>query len=279
MRWSQAFIPTLRDDPSDAEAVSHRLLVRAGFIRQLMAGSYSILPAAFRVRAKIEKIISEEIDAIGGQQFLLGALHPSDVWRQSGRWDVMGDEMFRIVDRKGADVALGMTHEEIFATVASELSSYKQLPQLWYQIQTKFRDEVRPRYGIMRGREFMMKDAYSFHADDMSAQETYQNMAAAYANIFKRCGLGFKMVVADSGTIGGNFSHEFAVLAEKLPALLPPEWPVEYGYLEFADPLIRDGLDRLRERGCDRILAVPGDRKSTRLNSSHTDISRMPSSA
>ncbi|GBE25897.1 proline--tRNA ligase [bacterium BMS3Bbin02] len=214
MRWSQAFIPTLRDDPSDAEAVSHRLLVRAGFIRQLMAGSYSILPAAFRVRAKIEKIISEEIDAIGGQQFLLGALHPSDVWRQSGRWDVMGDEMFRIVDRKGADVALGMTHEEIFATVASELSSYKQLPQLWYQIQTKFRDEPRPKSGLLRVREFTMKDSYSLDIDQDGLDKQFEAHYGAYLRIFARLDLDAIPVEASSGAMGGSGSVEFMVRSD-----------------------------------------------------------------
>ena len=161
MRWSQAFIPTLRDDPANADAASHRLLVRAGFIRQLSAGHYSILPLGQRVRAKVDRIIREEIDGIGGQQFHLPAMHPAEVWRASGRWEKMGEEMFRLVDRKGADNALGMTHEEIFATLASEISSYKQLPQLWYQIQTKFRDEPRPKSGVLRVREFTMKDSYS----------------------------------------------------------------------------------------------------------------------
>ncbi|NOX23593.1 MAG: proline--tRNA ligase [Actinobacteria bacterium] len=214
MRWSQAFIPTLRDDPSDADAVSHRLLVRAGFIRQLMAGSYSILPAAFRVRAKIDRIIREEIDAIGGQQFLLGALHPADVWRRSGRWDVMGDEMFRIVDRKGADVALGMTHEEIFATVASELTSYKQLPQLWYQIQTKFRDEPRPKSGLLRVREFTMKDSYSLDIDQDGLDKQFDAHYGAYERIFSRLGLDAIAVDASSGAMGGSGSVEFMVRSD-----------------------------------------------------------------
>ncbi|MBW2290420.1 MAG: proline--tRNA ligase, partial [Deltaproteobacteria bacterium] len=161
MRWSQAFIPTLRDDPADAEAVSHKLLVRAGYIRQLSSGIYSLLPLGLRVCAKITAIVRHEMEAIGAQEFRLPALHPAEIWQRSGRWEGMGDEMFRIKDRRGADMALGMTHEEIFATIAGELRSYKQLPQIWYQIQTKFRDEPRPKSGVLRVREFTMKDSYS----------------------------------------------------------------------------------------------------------------------
>ena len=159
MRWSQLHIPTLREDPADAEAVSHRLLVRAGFIRQLMAGHYSLLPLAVRVRAKVIEIIREEMNRIGGQELLLPAMHPAGIWRRTGRWDVMGEEMFRLRDRKGADIALGMTHEEIFTTLALELRSYRDLPQVWYQFQTKFRDEPRPKSGLLRVREFTMKDS------------------------------------------------------------------------------------------------------------------------
>ena len=165
MRWSQLHVPTLREDPADAEAASHRLLVRAGFIRQLMAGHYALLPLAVRVRAKIMQIIREEMAAIGAQEFLLPAMHPADVWRRSGRWELMGEEMFRLRDRKGADLALGMTHEEIFALTAAELRSYRDLPQAWYQFQTKFRDEPRPKSGLIRVREFTMKDSYSFDLD------------------------------------------------------------------------------------------------------------------
>jgi prolyl-tRNA synthetase len=152
LRWSQAFIPTLRDDPADAEAVSHKLLVRAGFVRQLMAGSYSLLPPAMRVRAKIMEIIRQESNAIGGQEFLLPALQPAEIWQKSGRWTSVGQEMFRLNDRKEADLVLGMTHEEVFSTLATEMKSHKELPQLWYQIQTKFRDEPRPKSGVLRVR-------------------------------------------------------------------------------------------------------------------------------
>ena len=215
MHYSKMFIPTLKESPADAEVVSHKLMVRAGMIRQVASGIYSILPLGLRVLRKVEQIIREEMNNIGGQETFLPSIQPAELWQESGRWDFYGKELLRIKDRHGREFCYGPTHEEIITDIVrKEVNSYKKLPLILYQIQTKFRDEVRPRYGIMRGREFMMKDAYSFHADDMSAQETYQNMAAAYANIFKRCGLGFKMVVADSGTIGGNFSHEFAVLAE-----------------------------------------------------------------
>ena len=160
MRWSSAFIPTLREAPADAEASSHRLLVRGGFIRQLHAGHYSLLPLGLRVHDKIAKIVREEMDAIGGQEFLLPAMHPASLWKQSGRWELMGEEMFRLQDRSGVDLALGMTHEEIFSNIATTFNSYKELPQIWYQIQTKFRDEPRPKSGLLRVREFAMKDSY-----------------------------------------------------------------------------------------------------------------------
>ena len=211
MRWSHAFIPTLRDDPADAEAVSHKLLVRAGFIRQLMSGVYSLLPVAFRVRAKIRKIIEEEIDRIGGQQFLLPAIHPAEIWQKSGRWDVMGDEMFRLKDRRGADLALGMTHEEVFTTLAAELTSYKQLPQLWYQIQTKLRDEPRPKSGVLRVREFTMKDSYTFDIDEAGLASQFDAHYGAYTRIFDRLGLDSIPVEASSGAMGGSGSVEFMV--------------------------------------------------------------------
>jgi prolyl-tRNA synthetase len=215
MHYSKMFIPTLKESPADAEVVSHKLMVRAGMIRQVASGIYSILPLGLRVLRKVEQIIREEMNSIDGQETFLPSIQPAELWQESGRWDFYGKELLRIKDRHGREFCYGPTHEEIITDIVKkDVKSYKKLPLILYQIQTKFRDEVRPRYGIMRGREFMMKDAYSFHADDASARETYQNMATAYANIFKRCGLGFKMVVADSGTIGGNFSHEFAVLAE-----------------------------------------------------------------
>lgn len=211
MRWSRAFIPTLRDDPAEAEAVSHRLLVRGGFIRQLNAGHYSMLPLGQRVRARIEGIIRSEMDAVGGQQFHLPALHPGEIWKKSGRWELMGEELFRLVDRKGADNALGMTHEEIFAMLASELSSYRQLPQIWYQIQTKFRDEPRPKSGVLRVREFTMKDSYSLDLDTDGLDLSFDLHHGAYRRIFGRMGLDAVDVEASSGAMGGTKSIEFMV--------------------------------------------------------------------
>jgi prolyl-tRNA synthetase len=209
MRWSQLFVPTLRDAPNDAVAPSHALLVRGGFIRQLHAGHYSMLPMGWRVHQKVAQIVREEIDAIGGQEFLLPTMHPAEIWKQSGRWDTMGEIMFRLVDRKGGDTALGITHEEIFATVASELSSYKQLPQLWYHIQTKFRDEARPKSGLLRVREFHMKDSYSFDIDQAGLDRQFDAHDAAYRRIFERIGVPAFGVEASSGAMGGNSSVEF----------------------------------------------------------------------
>ncbi len=211
MRWSQAFIPTLRDDPTDAEAVSHKLLVRAAFIRQLMAGVYTLLPLAYRSRAKIRRIIEEEMDAIGGQEFLFPSLHPAEIWSKTGRLDVMGEEMFRFFDRKSGEVVLGMTHEEIFTTIATELTSYKQLPQTWYQIHTKFRDEPRPKSGLLRVREFTMKDSYTFDLDQEGLDKAFDAHYAAYQRIFARLGLDAVPVAASSGAMGGSGSVEFMV--------------------------------------------------------------------
>jgi prolyl-tRNA synthetase len=212
VRLSHSFVPTLKEAPADAQVASHRLLVRAGFIRQLGAGIYDHLPLARRSIAKIEAIIREEMDAVGGQEFHLPALHPAEIWRESGRWTVMGDNMFRLKDRKGADYCLGMTHEEIFAAVArDELRSYRQLPQVWYQIQTKFRDEPRPKSGLLRVREFTMKDAYSFDVDRAGLDRSYEDQRRAYERIFGRCGLEFVAVQAHSGSMGGSESSEFMV--------------------------------------------------------------------
>jgi prolyl-tRNA synthetase len=212
MRWSTLFIPTLREDPADAEVTSHRLLVRAGYIRQLTAGVYSLLPLAQRVRLKVIQIIREEMNRIGGQEFLLPAIHPAEVWKESGRWEVMGDNMFRLRDRKGVDMALGMTHEEVFTTIArNTINSYRQLPQLWYQIQTKFRDEARPKSGLLRVREFTMKDAYSFDVDLAGLEKSFQDQHDAYCRIFTRCGLKYTAVEASSGAMGGSKSTEFMV--------------------------------------------------------------------
>jgi prolyl-tRNA synthetase len=202
-------IPTLREDPADADAPSHRLLLRAGYVRQLMAGHYCLLPLAVRVRAKIIEIIRQEMDRIGAQEFVLPAMHPAEIWRRSGRWEVMGEEMFRLRDRKGADLALGMTHEEIFATVALELKSYRQLPQMWYQFQAKFRDEPRPRSGLLRTREFTMKDSYSFDLGPEGLDASFDRHHGAYVAIFERLGIPAIPVEASSGSMGGSTSTEF----------------------------------------------------------------------
>jgi len=213
-RWSQLFIPTLREAPADAEVASHKLLLRAGYIRQLGAGIYSYLFLGNRSINKIIAIIREEMDRIG-QEFLLPALNPREVWEASGRWAGMGDNMFRLKDRKGAELCLAMTHEEVMTDIArKELRSYKQLPQIWYQIQTKFRDEPRPKSGLLRVRQFIMKDAYSFDIDEAGLDASYNKHDAAYRRIFSRCGLQFVSVDADSGAMGGSASQEFMVYTD-----------------------------------------------------------------
>ncbi len=209
MRWSQLHIPTLREDPADADAASHRLLLRAGYIRQLMAGHYSLLPLAIRVRAKIIDIIREEMNGIGAQEFLLPSMQPAQIWERTGRLDIMGEEMFRLKDRKSAEMVLGVTHEEIFATIAGELSSYRELPQFWYQFQVKFRDEPRPKSGLIRVREFTMKDSYSFDIDEAGLDVSFDAHRAAYERIFARLGIPAFAVEASNGTMGGSDSVEF----------------------------------------------------------------------
>ncbi len=209
MRWSQLFAPTLRDAPNDAVAPSHSLLIRAGFIRQLHAGHYSMLPLGWRVHEKVANIVRDEINEIGGQEFLLPTLHPAAIWQKSGRWDAMGEIMFRLKDRKNTDQALGITHEEIFATVAAELTSHKQLPQVWYHIQIKFRDEARPKSGLLRVREFHMKDSYSFDIDAAGLDAAFAAHDEAYRKIFQRLGIPAFGVEASSGAMGGNASVEF----------------------------------------------------------------------
>ena len=211
MRWSSLFIPTLRDAPAEADAVSHRLLVRGGFMRQLQSGHYSMLPLGWRVHQKVAEVIRQEMDGIGAQEFLLPAMHPASLWQASGRWESMGDEMFRLTDRKGADLALGMTHEEVFATISQELNSYRELPQLWYQIQWKFRDEPRPKSGLLRVREFAMKDSYSFDLDDDGLDRSFDLHHDAYQRIFRRLDLDARPVEASSGAMGGSASVEFMV--------------------------------------------------------------------
>ena len=215
MRLSQLLLPTVKEDPAGAEAVSHKLMVRAGLVRQLAAGIYVFLPAGWRVMQKIEQIIREEMDAIGCQEMLMPVMQPAEIWQESGRWDAIGEEMFRLKDRKRADMALAMTHEEAVTWLAArEIHSYKQLPQLWYHFQTKERDEARPKSGILRTREFIMKDSYSLDVSEEALQESYRLHIGAYDRIFSRCGLDFMMVEGDSGMMGGAVSHEYMAYAD-----------------------------------------------------------------
>ena len=215
MRMSKSFVPTLKENPADATVASHQLLVRAGFMRQLAAGIYSILPLGQRAIHEITRVVREEMDGIGGQEFYLPALNPREVWEESGRWTVMGENMFRFKDRKGADMCLAMTHEEIFTVLArAEVRSYRQLPQTWYQIQTKFRDEPRPKSGLLRVRQFTMKDSYSFDVDKGGLDKSFEAHRLAYARIFQRCGLTTLQVEAHSGAMGGSGSIEFMVMTD-----------------------------------------------------------------
>jgi prolyl-tRNA synthetase len=215
MRQSRLLIPTLRDDPGEAEIVSHRLMLRAGLIRKVAAGIYTYLPLGLRVIRKVEQIVREEMNKSGAQEVLMPIATPAELWQETGRWDFYGKELFRLKDRHERDFCLGPTHEEVITDlVRREVRSYRQLPANFYQVQTKFRDEIRPRFGLMRGREFIMKDAYSFDVDEASATESYHKMYEAYMSIFSRCGLNFRPVEADTGLIGGTSSHEFMVLAD-----------------------------------------------------------------
>ena len=215
MRTSQLYAPTLREVPAEAEVISHKLMLRAGMIRKAAGGLYTYLPLAWRTIKKIEQIIREEMDAAGGQEIAMPIVQPSELWKETGRWEVYGDEMFRLNDRHGREFCLGPTHEEMVTSIVrDEVRSYKQLPLLLYQIQNKYRDEIRPRFGLMRGREFIMKDLYSFDKDEEGMRVSYKKMYDAYTNIFTRCGLKFRPVEADNGAIGGGGSHEFTVLAD-----------------------------------------------------------------
>jgi len=260
MRWSQLFIPTLREAPAEAEAASHRLLLRAGYIRQLGAGIYSFLFLGWRSALRITQIIREEMDRIGGQEFFLPALNPADIWQETGRWEQFGETMFKFKDRAGRDICLGVTHEEVMTDIARrELRSYRQLPQIWYQIQTKFRDEARPKSGLMRLRQFIMKDSYSFDLDEAGLDVSYRKHYDAYCAIYDRCGLKYKVVEAHSGAMGGAVSHEFMVISdagedqvaicecgyaanlEKAKSLLPPVTDNEAALSpeEFSTPNIK----------------------------------------
>jgi prolyl-tRNA synthetase len=215
MRASKFLSATLKETPADAEVISHQLMLRAGMIRKLASGLYSWLPFGLRVLRKVENIVREEMNRADAQELLMPAIQPSELWQETGRWDQMGAEMLRLQDRHGRDFCFGPTHEEVITDlIRNEIRSYKQLPATFYQVQTKFRDERRPRFGVMRAREFLMKDAYSFHATDESLQETYDKMYATYSRIFERLGLDFRAVLADTGAIGGSASHEFHVLAD-----------------------------------------------------------------
>jgi prolyl-tRNA synthetase len=215
MKMSNYFVPTLKEDPADAEVVSHRLMMRAGMIRKLTAGVYSFLPLGYRSLRKVEQIVREEMDAAGAQEVFLPMVQPAELWQESGRWEIYGKELLRFKDRHDRECCLGPTHEEVITDlVRRDVRSYRDLPLNLYQIQTKFRDEVRPRFGLMRGREFLMKDGYSFDVDEKGADVSYSLMWQAYKSVFARCGLKFRAVEADSGPIGGSFSHEFMVLAE-----------------------------------------------------------------
>jgi prolyl-tRNA synthetase len=210
MRYSHLFIPTLKEAPAEAEAISHKLMVRAGFVRQLAAGLYIYLPLGQRVMEKINRIIREEMNAIGGQEVTMPVLNPAEVWQQSGRWDVIGDEMFRLKDRSGRDMCMAMTHEETMTWLAAhDLRSYRELPQIWYQIQTKLRDEARPKSGVLRTREFIMKDSYSFDRDQEGLDKSYELHLEAYKKIYTRCGITFSVVQSDTGLMGGSMAHEF----------------------------------------------------------------------
>src|SRR3989441_9338468 len=215
MRWTQPLIPTLKETPAEAEITSHKLLLRAGLIRKLTGGLYTFLPLGLRALRKVEQIVREEMDRAGALELLMPALQPPDIWHKSGRYEAAKDVLFKVRDRAKKEWVLGPTHEEVITTlVAGEINSYRQMPKNFYQIQTKFRDEIRPRFGLMRAKEFIMKDAYSFDASDEAAQASYQKMYDAYTRIFRRCGLKAVPVEADTGVMGGKFSHEFMVPAD-----------------------------------------------------------------
>ena len=215
MLYSRYFIPTVKETPSDAEVISHQLMLRAGMIRKLAAGIYNYLPLGLRSIRKFENIVREEMNRAGAIELLMPSVQPAELWQESGRWAFYGKELLRFKDRKEGEFCMGPTHEEVITDmVRREIKSYRQMPINLYQIQTKFRDEIRPRFGLMRGREFIMKDAYSFDVDSSAADASYDRMYQAYGRIFERCGLNFRAVEADSGSIGGSFSHEFMVLAD-----------------------------------------------------------------
>jgi prolyl-tRNA synthetase len=262
MLFSRMLIPTLKETPSEAEAVSHKLLLRAGMIRKLASGIYNFLPLGVRVLRKVERIVREEMDRAGAQEVLLPAVQPAELWHESSRWQVYGKELLRFQDRHGRDCCFGPTHEEVITDlVRKEVHSYRQLPLNLYQIQVKFRDEIRPRFGLIRGREFMMKDAYSFDADESGAEACYRRMYDAYNRIFSRCGLTFKVVEADSGPIGGSFSHEFMVLADTGEDLLASCSQCDYAAnLEKAEVVLEEGAPFPPAGGAPEAVHTPNVR-------------------
>lgn len=271
MRWSQAFIPTLKDAPADAEAVSHKLLVRGGYIRRLAAGSYTMLPLGQRVRLKIIEVIRQEIDAIGGQEMVLPTLHPAEIWRKSDRYELMGDNLFKLQDRKGGDLVLGMTEEEIFAMLATELFSYRDLPQIWYQIHTKFRDEPRPKSGLLRVREFTMKDSYTLDIDAAGLDSGFDKHYDAYKRIFARMGVDAVDVQASSGAMGGSESTEFIVRSEA-----GEDWIVTCATCDYRANLEKatsalDPIDDGEPAELERF-PTPGLRTIAALAGAHPDI-------
>ena len=261
MRASKFLIATTKETPADAEIISHQLMLRAGLIRKLAAGIYSWLPMGLRVLRKVENIVREEMNTAGAQELLMPTVQPAELWEESGRWDLYGGELLRMKDRHNRDFCYGPTHEEVITTIArNEIRSYKQLPLNFYQIQTKFRDERRPRFGVMRSREFIMKDAYSFHLDQESLQETYNTMHEAYSKIFSRLGLGFSPVEADNGSIGGNSSHEFHVLADSGEDAIAVCEKYDYAAnVELAEALAVGG-DRQAPNAELETIATPGQR-------------------
>jgi prolyl-tRNA synthetase len=262
MLYSRLLIPTLKEVPAEAEAASHILLFRAGMIRKLASGIYDYLPLGLRVLRKVENIVREEMNRAGAQEVLLPAVQPAELWQESGRWQIYGKELLRFQDRHGRDCCFGPTHEEVITDlVRREVHSYRQLPLNLYQIQVKFRDEIRPRFGLIRGREFIMKDAYSFDVDEAGAERTYTAMYEAYSRIFSRCGLTFKAVEADSGPIGGSFSHEFMVLAETGEDFLASCTACAYAAnLEKAEVPIPAGNPGPLPAGTPTLVATPGVR-------------------
>lgn len=267
MRTSEMLIPTLREVPAEAEVVSHKLLLRAGFIRKAASGVYTYLPLAQRVLRKIKNIVREEMDKQGGQELLMPIIQPAEMWLESGRWHVYGPELFRLKDRHNRDFCLGPTHEEVITLLMrGEIRSYKQMPQLLYQIQNKFRDERRPRFGLMRGREFIMKDLYSFDRDEAALDVSYQKMYEAYTNVFNRCGLKFRPVEADSGAIGGSTTHEFMVLAESGEAAILYCSQCDYAAnVEKATSQPAAGLDPTKEQQALEEVSTPGQKTAEQV--------------